>query len=344
MEQIRIRIYSGLPHVFQLITGFHMLQSKYDIIFEDCQSKNRFPNMAYIEAEYRGYRLIYDVLDGYQYPNVIESLINECNLYFKRSYSEEQNDLLHVNDTSVIKPLGFNYLVTYFGNPLNYEPKWKSLIKPLFGKTSETYFRNKVFEGNAKTKNIKPRILFLTRLWDECGTQNLHLRIERKEINSMRIEIIRRLRNQYGNQAICGLFDDEISRSLAPDLIVEDQFTDRKAYLKLVHASDICIGTMGLHGSIGWKTGEYVAAAKAIVHEKMLYSVPGCFNDGINYLQFTSANECMERIERLVQDSELRYQMQKNNEEYYRKYLRPDKLIQNTLSIVDAVIENKQLN
>lgn len=35
-----------------------------------------------------------------------------------------------------------------------------------------------------------------------------------------------------------------------------------------MHDTDICIGSMGLHKSIGWKTGEHIAASKAIINEK----------------------------------------------------------------------------
>lgn len=48
--------------------------------------------------------------------------------------------------------------------------------------------------------------------------------------------------------------------------------------------SDICIGSTGLWDSIGWKTGEYVAAARAVVNERFVYEVPGGFREGVNYL------------------------------------------------------------
>ena len=63
-------------------------------------------------------------------------------------------------------PLGFNYHVTYRGNPAN-EPLWKTLAKPLLGKTPDCYFVPKVFEGEARKNQGQPKILFLARLWDD---------------------------------------------------------------------------------------------------------------------------------------------------------------------------------
>ena len=70
----------------------------------------------------------------------------------------------------------------------------------------------------------------------------------------------------------------------AKDILLLRTMTERGRYLKTLHQSDICIGTMGLHKSSGWKTAEYVAASKGIVNETLHYEVPGNFLEGKNYL------------------------------------------------------------
>lgn len=96
--------------------------------------------------------------------------------------------------------------------------------------------------------------------------------------------------------------------------------------------SDICIGSTGLHKSIGWKTGEYVAAARAIVAERFQYQVTGNFEENINYIPFDSVDECLSAVEKLYHDPEAVYQMKLSNEAYYAKYLRPEKQIFNALN------------
>ena len=122
----------------------------------------------------------------------------------------------------------------------------------------------------------------------------------------------------------------------AKDILLLRTMTERGRYLKTLHQSDSCIGTMGLHKSSGWKTAEYVAASKGIVNETLHYEVPGNFLEGKNYLAFITNEECMTGISKLVDDPDLLLQMKVNNRQYYENYLRPDMLIKQVLKIVEA--------
>ena len=82
-----------------------------------------------------------------------------------------------------------------------------------------------------------------------------------------------------------------------------------------------------------------MAAAKAIVHEELCYSVPGDFREGVNYLSFQTAQECVDAVAELVRSPERIQAMKRANAEYYRQYLRPDVLVKNTLNIVDRELD-----
>ncbi|ENO0816296.1 hypothetical protein PAK39_15700 [Proteus mirabilis] len=92
---------------------------------------------------------------------------------------------------------------------------------------------------------------------------------------------------------------------------------------------EICITSTGLHKSTGWRFGEFVAASRAIISEPLNYVVPGNFD---NYLPFNNIEELYLAIEKLVNDKELRYDMMKRNNIYYNNYLKPDRLILNTIT------------
>ena len=342
MNKIKLIIGSEIPHVSQIVTGCLMLkQQGWDVeITRD--SDGPLAGMPVIQAEYRGMRLVYDVGDGYNVPEDIARGLQHCDFYFKRSFSAEYNATLIREHTEKMHPLGFNYHVTYRGNPAN-EPLWKTLAKPLLGRTPDCYFVPKVFEGHPQEKQEQPKILFLARLWDdhEPGFSDEE-NAERTYINHMRIEIMRSLREKYGDMFVGGLNDNALSRAWAPDLIMPAQYTERRKYLKLLHSSDICIGSMGLFESIGWKTGEYVAAAKAIVNETMHYTVTGDFEEGKNYLPFRTAQECLDAVQSLVEDPRKLYEMKLANQRYYQSYLRPDVLVKNSLELVDRHLEQEQ--
>lgn len=340
MEKIKVIIPSHIHHNAQIITGFLMLKEQgWNVELEDRTGKpgNAFEDLPVVLAEYKGKKLVYDLWDGYQDRAAMEKCLDWADVYLKRSYSEEKNTALFPQQQDKILPLGFNYHLTHKKNPVN-EPVWKALAKPLMGRAPDVYFTAEVFEGRAEQISHPPRILFLTRLWDDKDPSlDEATNRERTGINEARIHIIRTLRERYGDAFVGGLNDNALSRAWAADLVVPARLTERKKYVKLLHSCDICIGTMGLHESIGWKTAEYVAAAKAIVNETFHYQVPGAFTAGKNYLAFETAQQCIDAVQSLVDDPEKLYRMKLANETYYRNFLKPDLLVKNSLTAAEKL-------
>lgn len=339
MDSVNVTLPSRIHHVCQIVTGFLILKEQgMPVTIQDCSRDRNQPlhDLPVVMAQYQGKRIVYDLWDGYQNPEGMELGLKNCDVYFKRSFSREKNRELFPEQAEKIFPLGFNYHVTHLKNPVN-EPWWKHWGKLLQGRAPDRYFRPEVFEGRAKPQEGPVKVLFLTRLWEEDPSLSPEENEERRVINESRIHMIRTLRQRYGECFFGGLNDLPIARSLAPELIVSRQYTERRHYLNLLHSCDICIGTMGLYESIGWKTGEYVAAAKAIVNETFRYQVPGDFTPRKNYLPFDTAEECLDGVQALVESPELRLEMQQANETYYRNFLKPEVLVGNTLRIADRL-------
>lgn len=341
MKTIEVQIISNIPHVSQILCGFNALKrsKKYDVTFKSLLSSNEYSeysDMSVVRVLYDGKVIIYDLLDGYLGTDRMVSLLKGCDLYFKRSYSSTKNAVIPEELRKKIFPLGFNYHLTYKGCPLN-DSLVKAMLKFLLGKESMNSFTKERFEEKAEMPKSDPKILFLTRLWDPSECSDEH-KDERIKINADRIALIKALKEKYGKNATAGISDSPFSRAVAPDLIMDGSYTKRKNYLKLLHESDICIASTGLHGSIGWKTAEYVAAAKAIVSERLVYEVTGDFEEGKNYLSYSTPEECIAAVDRLYNDPYAIFEMKRANEEYYRLYLSPEALVENTLRIADTTI------
>ena len=344
MQTIHLMIPSGIIHNSQIITGFLRLRDQgtpVEVTDRSGDSGNPFYDLPVVQAEYRGKKLLYDLWDGYQDPENMGKGLAWCDYYFKRSFSLEKNRAMFPEAEGKMYPLGFNYPVTHKENPIN-EPGWKALLKPLLGKAPDRYFVTEVFEGKPRPLGDQmPKVLFLTQLWDDQDPKlSPELNRERTEINRMRISIIRALREEYGERFLGGLNDTPLSRAQAPELIMPAKYTRRQRYLRLLHSSDICIATMGLHESIGWKMGEYVAAAKAVVQERPHYTVPGDYREGAHYLSFTDDASCIRAVRRLMEDPQAMRQMQQANYAYYQAYLKPEMLVKNTLELVDRDLDN----
>ncbi len=339
MNTIRITVFSHMPHNAQIVTGFRMLRKQgcsIHITDSSGDRDNPFAGAPLIRAEYLGKTIFYDLWDGYQCPDRIQQALSQGDLYFKRSFSPEKNKLLFPDHCRKMFPLGFNYHVVAPGTPFA-EPLWKASAKQLLGRVPDRYFTPDRFEGTAMPSQAPAKILFLTRLWDplEPGLSEREKQ-EREQINHMRIVILRALAERYGEQFVGGLNDTPLSRRMAPELIVSHRLTERKQYLRILHSCDICIASTGLHESIGWKTGEYVAAAKAIVTQPLCYHVPGDFREGTHYLSYCTAGECLNAVQALLDDPVPLLAMKQANEAYYREFLRPDMLVKNTLAIADS--------
>ncbi len=341
MVKIKLIVPSTIYHCSQIITGFLCLQDQgWDIVLEDRSrdSTNPFFDLPIVLARYRGKTLIYDLWDGYQNPVGMRKALEAADIYFKRSFSREKNEKMFPEYAEKMYPLGFNYHLTHKRNPIN-EPLWKSFIKPFTGRTPERYFVPEVFEAEPRTATEAPKVLFLAQLWeeDEPGLP-LETVSERQYINHMRMEIMKGLRREFGENFIGGLVSSPLSQQRAPELVIPREKTERRAYLGLVHDADICIGTMGLYESIGWKTAEYIACAKAIVNEKLRYEVTGDFEAGKHYLPFTNAQECIQAVKELAWDPDRIDTMKQANREYYLNYLKPDVLVKNSLKTADEII------
>lgn len=347
-------------HLYQIIAGFILLKRSGLINLKIEQSKEILPyNMMELNINNQ-LKVLYDVNDGYDnlikngknYVEFMDQLLDKYDICFKRSYSQTYNSKL--KNGNKIYPLGLNYMTTIRGNLAHRyyseDPKNEKVKKLIRRIPFSKYYNNKYlienFECKPKVSN-NPKILFLARLWDPNGVEleNLHpdKKAERIDINEKRVACIRACIREFGSNFIGGITPSKFANENYGDLVVNNKnITNRDGYLKLMKESDICIATTGLHNSIGWKFGEYVAASKAIVSEPLHYELPGNFKRNKNYLEFNNEKQCIKNIHQLINDKSKRYSMMQNNHIYYLNYVKPDKLILNSLKQCFELIKNEK--
>lgn len=337
---VELTIFSPSPHISQIAAGFLMLkkQGKIDLKIKTEQSQLLDRSMAQAVINGR-WTVAYDTHDGYnKLHSQLEGYLQTVDCYFKRSFSEEENAQFPSRDK--IFPLGLNYEVTCAHNPINRQKPLKQklslLTRKIITKSKPGYTPDQFEYLPSFTGENAPKILFCTRLWDPDrlpdDVSEEPYKLERSQINETRIELLRKLKEIYGEQFCGGLYVSDLAKRVAPDLVMDPMFYLRENYLRRLKEFDICIGSTGLHKSIGWKTAEYVAASKAIVCEKLYYSVPGNFNENENYRSFETTEECLEQIRFLMDHPREIVKMQWNNYLYYQNYVRPDMLVLHSLT------------
>jgi hypothetical protein len=180
-----------------------------------------------------------------------------------------------------------------------------------------------------------PRVLFMCRAWESGPHDSAYSRADCEAVNEMRAACIRAARSVFGERFFGGFISDAFTRREYGDCMLPDhEASQRHAYLARVRDSAVCVATTGLHGSIGWKMAEYVAASRAVVSEPLQYQVPGGFAAGRNFLEFTSLDGFIGSIDCLLRDVAQRDAMMRANWEYYWRWVRPDAQVMRTIERV----------
>ncbi|MEX6161505.1 hypothetical protein AB6G16_07385 [Proteus mirabilis] len=313
-------------HISQYIYGFLLLSKNNIIKLSNIDKDTNITGAQHIlRANIDGKKIIYDANDGDHIDRGFFSIPDYewCDLYFKRSYSNQLAEQF-----PKCRPLGFNYEIKpfygmidcFFGN-----------IRRLMGKEIIKHTDLEIIPNVSNN----PKILFLTRLWepnpikDNASKIELEYYNETIQLNKVRMDALNMIHTQFNEKSTIGINDIPYSRRMAPDFILPKEKTHRRNFINMMKEHEICITSTGLHKSTGWRFGEFVAASRAIISEPLNYVVPGNFD---NYLPFNNIEELYLAIEKLVNDKELRYDMMKRNNIYYNNYLKPDRLILNTIT------------
>jgi hypothetical protein len=341
-------------HVSQVTTGFCELARAgvIDLAFE-AKKLRRARGKPLVEATIEGCRVVYDMRDG---NNLFQSdsydaeyfdrELDKLSMYFKRSCDPPHYAAL--KNARKIRPLGLNYRVSSRHNTVDLGIRPFDLHQLVKGAVERNRLAASILSlqggRHVWVENFEhppepdrhPTVLFMARLWDPHEVRDVDAQRQREAINEMRVACVRAARESLGPRFVGGLATDEYSSKYAPDcLLPVAKASDKRRYLEQVRRASICVATTGLHGSIGWKMAEYIAASKAIVSEPLQATLPGSFSPEVNYLEFTSPNELVRSAERLVTDREARNAMMLANHHYYESWVRPSSLV---LSSVQTVL------
>ena len=330
MQKIHCKliIHSKSGHLNQIYTGFAQLENQGYVVLS---KENKFDtNKQILEVIVNNnIKVIYDTMDEEEFYAVDVMKINNIDYYFKRSFKSEIANKYNFKSF----PLGLNYNVySEYRNILGFLDSMKNRLRKCIKKNKYNFYSEDFEENPMPSDN--PKICFLTRVWDINGEEieNENVKKERDEINNFRVECIQACKKEFGDNFIGGIEDSEFARKYYSDVIIKDKsITKRDNFLDLVKACDICIATTGLHKSIGWKFGEYIAASRAIVTEPLCYELPGNIEKDRNYIEFNNVNQLINTLKELMTNKKKRKSLMENNYDYYNCFVKPDKLIKNSL-------------
>ena len=247
---IKLATREGAAHISGILAGFTLLAKRGELTLrvQDERQGSPLAREALLETEINGRTVVFDLMDGYFYndPAAVLALFSRADVVFKRSFSAEKNRQFPDGIPAKLRPLGLNYYVTCPGSPLEAERSAKSRLKQ-WALSTRCYPQD--FEACLTRVRKKPRILFLTRLWDPdepAVRQYPELQAEWRQVNADRIELLHRLQSAFPEQFTGGVSDNACARQLCPELIVPDKLTGKRAYLHRMQHTEICVASTGL--------------------------------------------------------------------------------------------------
>lgn len=332
------------PHLMQIYTGFFELQKLGIVDLKIKRIKHNSSSIPIINAVIDNkFKVVYDTIDGLTWVPGDDTVNLEhfqkaykADFYFKRSYDPRMQQ--YKPENCEVYPLGLNYNMHPDKNMLTYQQTLKDKIKYL-AKTNKFFKTNKPFfyASDFEYYPIKPknhRILFLTRLWSPEEAKSERSRKFRTHINATRIKCIELCKKEFGDRFTGGLQMESYAKANFPALAMPTTLTNKAGYLQTVKEHSICIATTGLHNSIGWKLAEYVAASRAIITEPLKFSLPGHFSKDCNYLEFETPEQLLIQTGVLLSNPDRVMDMMRDNYYYYNNFVKPERLILNTLLTV----------
>ena len=225
MNHILIKCLSKEPHLSQALTGFYMLCGKWGCRVEDHSEDQAYPyHTAILDVEYKNRKIIYDMMDGYQYPEAIKYYLQQCDYYFKRSYSEDKNKSLGLPCVYKMYPYGFNYHVSCINHPLDksyIKEKLKAVLRLPNDQynNKSTYYNSGRFEERPQYKTEGVKVLFMTRLWEPDDMYSDEVNEERKIINRTRITILRELKKNRDINFIEAIINEKFHYEVPGDFL-----------------------------------------------------------------------------------------------------------------------------
>jgi hypothetical protein len=330
--------YSNSPHLSKLFTGFELLRRAGVVtLSQECLRTGAIDMAA--PQHLRDARLAHLMVrvddtvrlyfDNHDSGEIDVDAAERADFYFKRSFSRPH---IPVGLVGKVFPLGLNYeLYPDYVSTLESERDYAFARCP--GPSGQPAASRKssfrptpAIMHAAPAPDAPPRVLFMTRGWDpfDHPDRSAEKIVERIRLNETRASCVEALRREFGPDFFGGFERTEYaSMNYRESLLPDDECSRKENYVRLLGSFPICVTTRALHGSIGWKMGEYIAFSKAIVAERMAHEIPGDFVEGRNFLGFDDADECVAAIRRLFADASLRSRMMHRNHQYYTSYVDP---------------------
>lgn len=261
-------------------------------------------------------------------------LVERADVYLKRSYYEPDLAGLPPELRRKVIPFGLNYACRNAASTravlsalaprmaLEFLRSPRKASRRLNPRSSVLYqYLTTALESEFEQgpeEELERTVLFQTRVYEPEEIQPDNP----AEINEGRVRLVRELKKAFGPKFRGGLVPTAYAKENYPDAVSE-QPTRQAQYIAWGKRSLVGVYTRGLFHSLAFKLPEYLAASKCVVSEPLRNALPAPLVAGEHYLEFRTAEECVEQCSRLLEDANLAKELRRAAWDYYRREVKP---------------------
>jgi hypothetical protein len=330
---MQLAISTWTHHLNHLIYSFYYFCKKEKIQVNIVQDKTIVSNGALLLVD--GKSIFFDFSDDSKFLDNPQNF----DYYFKRSLRIEDN-------RENISPLNFNVPMAYKSHSLLLNlksdllfDKW-SRVEVLKAMDKYGFISNSshgILDIRRYPKNVIDHggnIIFHTRLWNPDNHSDADEKERRRLQNEFRINACRIIKDNFNNSSV-GLFADDFSKKMAPDILLDAKESKKNNYLNTLLKYNIGIADDGLKDTPGWKIGEYLLYGKAIITTPLNISLDN-FKESVNYELLSTRSSFLElpdKIESLLKDKKY-LKVGNENKEWSNYHIHPQNYIKRILSVL----------
>ena len=315
-------------HTSNTISALHFFATQNNIPLSydkapSCFTDSFHPGVTFVHFQLTNDQTIKACYDMADWPQIASTThLEHCDIYLKRSYLPEEINKLPSSLRAKILPYGLYFpfsplslkheLLSYWSairssNARSTSDLKEAALKGIWDTTRYILKNDPPFTPLHKLESIQGgenTILFQVRLWDP------------------KQHIVRALKSNFPTKFVGGITPTPYSEKICPELHTTLSPTP-KNYISLLAQSKIVIAEEGLHGTHGAKLGEYFAAGRCILSEPSFYTLPHQPRDGVDYLEFTTPEKCVELVNDLLANPSKIDELISNARNLYKEKLNP---------------------
>jgi hypothetical protein len=262
-----------------------------------------------------------------------EAALEQCDVYFKRSYFAPDVHRLAPRAGMKVVPFGLNFVCAnvpsalaigmYLGREMMSAVAGGrasiARVRALATKAYDywRYRTERDYLADAETPK-QPVIVFQTRVWEKHEV----IGDNAAEINEQRVQLVKALQDELGSRFVGGLVPTPLAMREYPALVTANPIAPA-SFARWQRTMLIGIYTRGLHHSTAWKLGEYLAGSMCIIAEPPRNELPVPLRSGDEYIGFGSTAECLSACTSVIEQQALQRHLRQCASRYYEREVSP---------------------